>query len=149
MYFINYILSLLKTLIHRIKEYFLNKRYSVNMKTCITFLEGYTKSNNLEITIDEKIEYNEYISDELFDDYLIYHNPFPFKSNIQNSVFHKYNGHVFVTHKSRELNEDDLHFFKEYSEKVFKKGKRIYTEPKKKLRNLNISYKKPGSLKIN
>ena len=54
-----------------------------------------------------------------------------------------------MSHKSRELNEEDLHFFKEYSEKVSKKGKRIYTEPKKKPRNLNVIYKKPGSLKIN
>jgi len=152
-----FILLLLKTLIHRLREYFFVKFYPVNMKTCITFFEGYTKRNELEITNDEKIEYkieklqeyNEFISDKLFDDYLIYHNPFPFKSNIQNSVFHKYNGNVFVTHKSRDLNEDDLHFFKEYSQKVYKKGKRIYTEPKQKLKNIKITHRKPGVLKIN
>ena len=87
----------------------------------------------------------------MFDEYLIYHNPYPFKSIIQNSVFHKYNGHVFVSHRSRDLNEDDLNFFKEYSEKVFKKGKRIYKEqPIQNSKNIKIiNLKKPGALKIN
>ena len=124
------------------------------MKTCITFFEGYIKKPKLKITFDEYFEYkiktlkkyNEYVPDKLFGDYLIYHNPYPYKSNIQNSVFHTYNGHVFVSHKFRELDEDDLIFFIQYSEKVFKKGKRIYTEPKKKL---NISRINPGALKIN
>ena len=89
------------------------------MKTCITFFEGYTKKNVLEITVDEQFEYkieklkehNEYVPDELFDDYVIYHNPYPFKSTIQNSVFHNYNGHVFVSHRTRDLNENDLKIF--------------------------------------
>lgn len=128
------------------------------MKTCITFFEGYIKKDELEITVDENFEYkvkklkenNEFISDKLLDDYLIYHNPYPFKSNIQNSVFHKYNGHVFVSHISRDLNDDDLKFFKKYSESVFKKGKRKYKETKQKPKNRNIiNYKKPCSLKIN
>lgn len=128
------------------------------MKTCITFFEGYVKKNELEITVDENFEYkiktlkehNEFIADKLFDDYLIYHNPYPFKSNIQNSVFHKYNGHVFVSHRYRDLNENDIVFFKEYSEKVFQKGKRIYKEPEHKPKNIKIiNYKKPGALKIN
>ena len=161
MYLINYILFLIYNLIYRVKVYFVRthccRTSPVIMKTCISFFEGYTKKNNLEITLDENFEYkiktlkehNEFVCDELFNDYLIYHNPYPFKSNIQNSVFHKYNGHVFVSHKFRDLNQDDLIFFKEYSEKVFKKGKRIYTEPKHKLKNLKIIYKKPGALKIN
>ena len=128
------------------------------MKTCITFFEGYIKNNNLEITIDENFQYkidtlqehNEFIPDKLFDNYIIYHNPYPFKSNIQNSVFHKYNGHVFVTHESRDLTQDDLNFFKEYSRKIFQKGKRIYTESKNKSKNIKImNLKKPCALKIN
>ena len=111
------------------------------MKTCITFFEG-IRRNELEITFDEKFEYkiktlqehNEFIPDKLLDNYLIYHNPYPFKSNIQNSVFHKYNGHVFVTHKSRDINENDLKFFNEYSENIFKKEKRY-------IQNLNINQK--------
>ena len=128
------------------------------MKSCITFLEGYLKNNNLEITIDENFKYkietlkehNEFIPDKLFDNYIIYHSPYPFKSTVQNSVFHKYNGHVFVSHKSRDLTQDDLIFFKEYSEKVFKKEKRMYTESKNKSKKMKIiNYKKPGALKIN
>ena len=124
------------------------------MKTCITFFEG-IRRNELEITFDEKFEYkiktlqehNEFIPDKLLDNYLIYHNPYPFKSNIQNSVFHKYNGHVFVTHKSRDINENDLKFFNEYSENIFKKEKRLYTEPKHKSKIIKL--KKNSSLKIN
>ena len=128
------------------------------MKTCITFFEGYIKKNELEITVDENFEYkvktleqhNEFISDKLLDCYLIYHNPYPFKSSIQNSVFHNYNGHVFVSHKFRELNEDDLNFFIQYSENVFKKGKRIFTETKQKSKNIkHIELKKSSALKIN
>jgi len=128
------------------------------MKTCLTFFEGYVKKIDLEITIDEYFEYKltilkanqEYIPDKLFEDYIIYHNPYPFKSKIQNSVFHKYNGHVFVTHNSRELNEDDLLLFKEYTEEVLKKCKRTYIETKSQTKNVKqIYYKKPGALKIN
>ena len=127
------------------------------MKTCITFFEGLLKSIDLTITTDENYENkirileenNEYIPDKLFKKYLIYHNPYPFKSNVQNSVFHNYNGHVFVSHKNRDLNDDDLIFFKEYTKDVFKKGKGIYIEslPIKIVKQ--VKYKKPGALKIN
>ena len=124
------------------------------MKTCITFLEGRIKTNDLEITFDENYEYkiktlqahNEYIPDDLLNNYLIYHNPRPFKSNVQNSVFHNYSGHVFVSHKSRDLNENDLNYFKEYSDEVFRKGKRLYTESMKKPKKVQI--KTMSALKI-
>ena len=127
------------------------------MKTCITFFEGHFKKINLEITTDEKFEHkivmlkehNEYISDILFKNYIIYHNPYPFKSEIQNSVFHNYNGHVFVSHRSRDLNEKDIIFFTEYTNNVLRKGKRIFTEPIKKTKIKEIVYKKAGALKIN
>ena len=126
------------------------------MKTCITFFEGYFKKINLEITTDENFEYkilllkehNEYISDNLFKNYIIYHNPYPFKSKIQNSVFHNYNGHVFVSHRSRDLNEKDIIFFTEYTNNVLRKGKRIFTEPIIKTKIHKTLYTKAGALKI-
>lgn len=103
------------------------------MKTCLTFFEGNFKDIILKITVDEHFEEkvrllknkNEYVCDKLFDNYCIYHNPFPYKSKIQNSVFHNYNGHVFVSHKTRDLNVHDLAIFKEYTYNVLRKGKRI------------------------
>ena len=127
------------------------------MKTCMIFCEGYNPKHEIEITVDKKLEYkikmlkqhNEYIADEIFTNYLIYHNAHQFKSNIQNSIFNNYNGRVFVTHKDRDLNEDDLSFFKQHSETVLRKGKRIYTAPRKKKTVKEKIYRKPGVLKIN
>ena len=123
------------------------------------FFEGYINKITVKIHYNNKLEdmffklkeENNCMCEELLNNYYIYFSPsLQNKIHKQNSIFHMYNGHIFITHKDRELNDIDLQIFQKYANDVIRKGKRIFEAPKKiTIKNNNIIPNRIKALRIN
>jgi hypothetical protein len=97
--------------------------------TCIVFEEGEIKED-VKIVFDAELQKkilclsteNKIEKILVLDDYFMYFDPFE-KSTVQNSAFHMYNGKVFVTHISREMDANDIVVFSVHLKKLKIKGK--------------------------
>lgn len=117
------------------------------MITYIQFLEGFIDVDIKVITdikLEEKLELLENNKNvdfyELCENYILYFDPNE-KSFIQNSVFYKHTGKVFITCKDRDFTKNDILYWINYTKKLKIKGKGTYIPEKKKykpiLYNLN------------
>lgn len=116
------------------------------MKTCIQFLQGKINPNIL-ITVDENLTDKINVLTEnkkvswytVYNRYIIFYDPNE-KSKIQNSIFHNHNGNIFITStEDRDLEEQDIQFWKSIIKTTTLKGKGIFIEePPKSVKMPNI-----------